>query len=287
MKDWNSAIIKQLLCEAAMIALKYYQNPSVEFKADRSLVTQADKAIEAFFAEIFDKPADGSFMIGEETISTHSPEYFEAAMGGVAWILDPIDGTASYAHSTPIWGISLARMEKGVLTDGALFMPIFGDMMITDGHEVYHSVKGSDPANWDFSKMPLLNIKIPAVNDGGLISISQKMAKQGGFKGRNPVQALCCCVYSMAYLITGGYMGYIATAKLWDIAGGVAIMSRHGLDARLISGPPLGVEVTEDVYNLDFTSPNCWSLKGHSVMSRTPEATKYVIENTILPPNMK
>ena len=104
MVDWKVPVITEVLAECAEIALRHYHAPSVALKSDRSLVTQADHEVEAHFASRLDDPHRGSFVIGEETIHSRSAEYVDEAMKGIAWIVDPIDGTAPYAHHIPTWG---------------------------------------------------------------------------------------------------------------------------------------------------------------------------------------
>ena len=94
----------------------------IETKRDGSLVTQADRAVETglrdWIAEKF--PEDG--VLGEE-FAEHNP--------GAArrWIIDPIDGTFSFAHGVPLWGtlIAVARGEQVVA--GAIHCPAVGELV--------------------------------------------------------------------------------------------------------------------------------------------------------------
>lgn len=98
MKEWEIDTIIELLLKSADIAMHYYNQPKQkELKQDRSIVTIADKSIEAVLAEYFDKPETGSYMIGEETVSQKNKEYIIEAVKNIAWIVDPIDGTVLYA----------------------------------------------------------------------------------------------------------------------------------------------------------------------------------------------
>jgi histidinol phosphatase-like enzyme (inositol monophosphatase family) len=68
-----------------------------ERKADRSFVTEADRAAEAAMRRLIEEtfPADG--IIGEEYGTRN-----EGA--GRQWVLDPIDGTTSFIAGRPIFG---------------------------------------------------------------------------------------------------------------------------------------------------------------------------------------
>ena len=85
-------------------------------KPDGTLVTQADQAAESamrgWLREHF--PDDG--VLGEEGPS-------EPGHSGWTWVLDPIDGTASFRHQVPLWGtlIGLRHHERPVA--GACELP--------------------------------------------------------------------------------------------------------------------------------------------------------------------
>jgi 3'-phosphoadenosine 5'-phosphosulfate (PAPS) 3'-phosphatase len=46
MIDWQVPVVRDLLLEAGRIALTHFESPQTEHKADQSLVTVADTAVE-------------------------------------------------------------------------------------------------------------------------------------------------------------------------------------------------------------------------------------------------
>lgn len=94
--------------EAETLILQHYQNAflSVEWKADRSPVTAADRGAEELLRERIGKafPRDG--ILGEEF--GESP-----TKNGCRWILDPVDGTKSFMHGVPLFGILIALEVDG------------------------------------------------------------------------------------------------------------------------------------------------------------------------------
>jgi myo-inositol-1(or 4)-monophosphatase len=42
------------------------------------------------------------------------------------WIIDPLDGTNNYAYGFPIWGISIAYAQNGILKAGGIAYPLQG-----------------------------------------------------------------------------------------------------------------------------------------------------------------
>ncbi len=104
--------------EAGAMARRRFLDRSftVGFKARQDYLTEVDGETEAFIAErllqVF--PSDG--FIGEESKGRPAGE------GGAAWVVDPIDGTANFAHAVPHFCVSIAcvagaRIEVGVIYD--------------------------------------------------------------------------------------------------------------------------------------------------------------------------
>lgn len=285
MDKWKVENVAALLEECGRVALSMSAAPESEFKGDRSLVTAADRAIEAMLSKEFDRPGEGIFLIGEETISSRDEAYQRAALERTAWIVDPIDGTALFAHGVPLWGISVALAEGGVIREGAIFMPAIGEMLVSCSGSALHGDCGSRAAEWNFPKS-LAPMKRPesSFDDGGIVGLSQRMAKKGVFKGANPVQALCSCVYSTASLATGRHLSYVLGAKIWDVAGSLPFLKALGFAGRLQDGTDvMTLSIDSQRYLLDFNSPKAWSVKGHLILAPGEEALSEVMSRCEFP----
>ncbi len=94
-----------------------------ERKADRSFVTEADRAAEAAMRKLIEDtfPADG--IIGEEYGTRN-----EGA--GRQWVLDPIDGTTSFLAGRPIFGTLIALVVEGWPVLGVIDQPILGERWV-------------------------------------------------------------------------------------------------------------------------------------------------------------
>ena len=278
MKKWDIQKLLPLLRECGETALKYYDNPPIEIKADKSIVTAADKAIEERLAEEFDRPDEGIYLIGEETVKSRSEDYIQKALQGTAWIVDPIDGTAPYSAHLPAWGISVALMVNGVIQEGAIYLPPQNDCIITDGEKVlrYKDVRdGGNFESFDFKPHPL--------TDDGIISISQYCAKNSRFTMSNQVFAWSGCVASFYNLFIGKIMAYIASLKLWDIAASLAILERSPMIARHHKGKNLSVKVDNSVFDLEADSPTRWKLHNYAVAAPDDKTIDFVLNNSNLP----
>lgn len=107
------------LADAAADAIRpfFRARYDMEFKADASPVTEADRAAECAIRAILEKerPQDG--IIGEEYGVTR--ENAERV-----WVLDPIDGTRSFIAGRPIFGSLIALTQGGWPVLGIIDQPI-------------------------------------------------------------------------------------------------------------------------------------------------------------------
>ncbi len=275
MRTWDVEKIVALLAASGRAALRHYESPEVSYKADRSIVTQADREIEARCAVDFDRPSEGAYLIGEETCASRDDAYIEGALAGTAWIVDPIDGTAPYAHHLPTWGHSIGYAEGGVIAEGAIFLPVTGEMFATDGPRVLYACRPGGPGAWDFSSLDDLPVKKRARDDGGIVAITQAIAKRGVFEARNPVQALSCAVMPMAYLCLGRYLAYIGTLSLWDFAGGLAIARKCGFLTRFLGGGEVAGRILDDC-RADAGGLARWAARDHIIFAPSEEVAGFV-----------
>ncbi|WP_409201709.1 inositol monophosphatase family protein [Leisingera sp. M527] len=95
----------------------------VEFKADESPVTQADKAIEDKVRAYLTQHFPGHGIFGEE----HG---FDGADRNDVWIIDPIDGTRSFLAGHPLFGFLLGYLQGGVPQAGVIGMPALGETFL-------------------------------------------------------------------------------------------------------------------------------------------------------------
>ncbi|HBC89409.1 MAG TPA: hypothetical protein DCZ94_20915 [Lentisphaeria bacterium] len=276
MNKWITKEICTLLAECGDIALKHYEKRSWKFKSDRSLITAADSEIENLLKQEFDRPDESAYLIGEETVGTKSEKYIASAMKETSWIVDPIDGTAPYAHHVPTWGISIGFMRGGVLREGAVFLPATCELFITEGEKVLYA--RTEIKNGKTRILPLKKLcsKKMALTDGGLISVSQDVAKRGHLALPNPVQAVCCTVFSGAYLTMGRYLAYIGCVRLWDIGGILPVLFKSGFKGRLISGQELTLKIDEKIYHLGKGHPERWRMRNQMILAPDSRTIRYI-----------
>ena len=155
-----------ILPELAQVAMSYFKTaltPGV--KADRSLVSAADTAIEKRARELLAQLTPEFGFVGEEMgslktlandLSRKSNTIQETNQSGLNhfemnlqlrpeeslnldndtfWILDPIDGTLNFLSHNPTWSILLALVHEGVPVLGVVALPGLDEIFIaSQGH---------------------------------------------------------------------------------------------------------------------------------------------------------
>lgn len=118
LREWMEEIARG----AGDITLKYFQSRKLEImtKGDESPVTRADRESEEYLRTRIREHFPEDVILGEEYGSQGSnPDR--------RWILDPLDGTKSFIHGVPIYGVLIALEEGGTVTHGVVHLPALGE----------------------------------------------------------------------------------------------------------------------------------------------------------------
>ena len=114
------AFALELARAAEQVILPLYQRCAVSLKADGSEVTDADRGAEAVMRKMIADRFPTHAILGEEQGGGD-----EAA--SERWILDPIDGTTSFAAGVPLFGTLVAYVEDGEPVVGVIHYPVLGE----------------------------------------------------------------------------------------------------------------------------------------------------------------
>ncbi|HEY9856848.1 MAG TPA: inositol monophosphatase family protein, partial [Stenomitos sp.] len=88
----------------------------VEYKGEIDLVTEVDRASEAYLrARIAEVYPDHEILGEEEGLTTSGSAY--------RWLLDPVDGTTNYAHGFPYYCVSVGLEFEGRIIAAAIYNP--------------------------------------------------------------------------------------------------------------------------------------------------------------------
>lgn len=234
----RQAFAESLARQAGWAAREFYENPDkllARLKGAQDFITEADGAIEAFLRrkvrEAF--PDDG--FIGEEGGGETSDRL---------WIVDPIDGTANFAHGEPHWCISIGFLHRGVPVVGVVEAPMLGETFsarrgcgaLRNGKAISASqtsefATATIEIGWSTRRPPADYLRVvTAVMERGA---SAKRSASGAL-------GLCwaACGRTDAYLE--------AHINSWDVAAGILIAAEAGAQVNdffsgngLVSGNPV------------------------------------------------
>ena len=90
-----------------------------ERKIDGSVVTEADRAVEAAIRAVLTAARPGDAVLGEE-----GGESAGTSAGRRRWIVDPIDGTALFVAGDDRWLVLVALEEDGEIVTGVAVVPV-------------------------------------------------------------------------------------------------------------------------------------------------------------------
>ncbi len=145
------AFARALAGEADLISLDRFRaiDLDVKVKADRSHVTDADRAVEQLIRERIEASRPDDAILGEE--------FGERGQSDRQWIIDPIDGTANFMRGVPIWGTLIALAVNGDPVLGLVSAPALGrTWWAAKGHGAWVAENGLEPRRLSVSGVSAL-----------------------------------------------------------------------------------------------------------------------------------
>lgn len=97
----------------------------VDFKADHTPVTEADREAEVLIRGRIEEHFEGHAIWGEE----YGSKGADGNGSGFRWIIDPIDGTRSFVCGVPLYGVLLGLEIDGRVEVGAAYFPALDELL--------------------------------------------------------------------------------------------------------------------------------------------------------------
>lgn len=99
----------------------------VASKNRNDFVTEVDQAAEAVIIENLSTAFPDHMFLGEETGFRNAQgepgNLIHAREANFVWVIDPLDGTTNFIHGLPQFAVSIALMQRGVITQGVVYDP--------------------------------------------------------------------------------------------------------------------------------------------------------------------
>ncbi|WP_299395458.1 inositol monophosphatase family protein [Pelagibius sp.] len=213
--------------------------------APDDLVTEADLAAEAAITAGVRELLPAAAVIGEEAVSA-DPSLLNGIGGGLAVILDPIDGTWNFANGLAVFGVILAVAVEGETVFGLLYDPLLDDWVLArKGGGAWFCRPGEEP--FRLSVGPAV---APEEMTGFVPLFTFPRARRPAIAQaitdfrRAPSLRCSCHEYR---LLAQGRADFIVNAQLnaWDHAAGVLAVQEAGGHAELLDGRPYDCRLTE------------------------------------------
>jgi myo-inositol-1(or 4)-monophosphatase len=109
----------------ALLANYFERRVAFELKGEFDLVTEADRSSEKLVVEKLRSYFPSHTIVAEEGGGhTGSSEY--------RWYVDPLDGTTNFAHSFPMFNVTLALERAGEVVAGVIYDPLRQEMFTAE-----------------------------------------------------------------------------------------------------------------------------------------------------------
>ena len=118
-----NAIIREATEAEILPRFKNLRASQIREKKPNQLVTEADIEAEKVLARRLTDLLPGA-VVGEESVE-HAPALMDAlGRPGPVWVIDPVDGTANFAHGRPRFAVAVALVVDGETLAGWIHDPV-------------------------------------------------------------------------------------------------------------------------------------------------------------------
>ncbi len=230
-----------LMAEAAREELmgRFRQVGSME-KADGSLVTEADLAMQARVEQALREHRPEIPLLGEEMAAEQQQALLEKPGEGL-WILDPLDGTTNYAAGIPYFAVSLALMDNEGVRLGLIHDPVRAETFSAErGHGAWLN---GEPLTATKQERTIRE----CVAEVDLKRLAQPLAAK--VAGEHPFASqrqLGSAALDWCWLAADRVHLYLHGGQsLWDYAAAQLILSEAGGFAETLDGAPVLIRKLE------------------------------------------
>lgn len=228
-----------------IIRAGYGTNFLVRFKSEIDPVTEVDQRSEdALIRSIRDRFPLHTLITEESGKLNGSADY--------CWYIDPLDGTVNFSHGVPMFSVSIAYAEYGVVQLGAVFDPMRQELFTAqrgagawlNGEPIHVSAQTELLHSLLVTGFPYNSHEIREVN---LSNFAYFMRRSQG------VRRLGSAALDLCYVAAGRLEGYWEMdIHPWDIAAGALIVEEAGGTVTTLQGAP---DYFKPPYDLISASP--------------------------------
>lgn len=213
----------RLATESTSIALSRFGHTTSTFKADDSVVTEADHMVQDHILKAIAGAYPDHAVCAEEILSL--PHQFPGRTDAqYCWVIDPIDGTRNYASGLPCFSTSIGVLDRGRPVAGVVYEHNIR-LLFTAGLGMGAHRNGM---KIHVEEVPIgcdVLLGIPSSKDRMSVDILRDWVAEPGLICRN----FGSTALHLAYVASGALGAvFCKRAKIWDIAAGLLIVTEAG-----------------------------------------------------------
>ena len=213
----------------AFLASRSVETQGIDSETGRDIKLAADRNAEALILSVLREGADLPVLAEESGAS--------GALGGLYWVVDPLDGSANYNRGVPLCAVSIALMRDETPVLGVIYGIGSGEVM--SGGEGLPALLDGVPirvSTVSETSDAILATGLPVMADYGAEALRAMAADFAAWK---KVRMLGTATLAGAYVACGRVDRYAESgARLWDVAAAMAIARAAGGRAVISDGPP-------------------------------------------------
>jgi myo-inositol-1(or 4)-monophosphatase len=214
----------------------------IHSKGNRDIVTDADYASDRLIRALIHKNFPGDYFLSEEDSAATRAQLWagaDRANGAYLWVVDPLDGTANYAHRIPAFAVSIGLYRDGAVRLGVVYDPVRDELFAAEA-----------------GRGATLNGKSIQVGNRGLgdAVIGLEFGRKPGPRSRTAsalarilgrvltARSTGSAAISMCYVAAGRFdIYYHLSLSPWDVAAAAHIVEEAGGRVTTVTNQPWSV----------------------------------------------
>ncbi|HUF39589.1 MAG TPA: inositol monophosphatase family protein [Anaerolineales bacterium] len=199
------------------------------YKPDRTLLTQADLASNAFISGQIREQFPDDDILSEEAVTAFPLD------GRPTWIVDPLDGTTNFEQGLHHWGVSIARVVDGRPQAAALAFPLLD--------ECFTAFAGGG------ARLNGRQLQVPPAGSHLVSFFLCDSRVNRGYTAEIPYKPriLGSAAYNFCAVAKGSaVIGFESIPRIWDIAASWLVLKEAGGAVAALNGPVFPLEPGKD-----------------------------------------
>jgi myo-inositol-1(or 4)-monophosphatase len=213
---------------------RYGRGVAVELKGEIDLVTEVDRACELAIVETIRARFPGHDIVTEETDLARTGSHH-------VWYVDPLDGTTNFAHSYPMFCVSVALVRDGEIVAGVVLDPLRDELFAAEKGGGAHL--NGRPLRVSSASRLIESLLITGFPYDLHDKLEERLRPFNKVMGRaRAIRRDGAAALDLCYVAAGRADGFWeAILKPWDMHAGRLVLAEAGGRATRLDGGPLGL----------------------------------------------